>query len=137
MTDEYRELQEIHSTLNEIKKILPSLRPDWSWAWIIVVFWFFFSGWPGSRLDRWTDRVWYSFKNNAKWENTDIQKRPSDCDLLHAPIGSKGCYYKKKNSSFTDSDRSKLLETATTPEDRTRINNIPNSVTVYWEKTAD
>jgi hypothetical protein len=131
------DLDDIHSTLEEIRDELSHRKSGATdWIWIILVV-FFFSGWAGSRLDRWTDRVWYSLKYDAKWENTDIQKRPLNCDFLHSPVGGKGCSYKKKTSVFGDAERRTLLAEATIQEDRTRINNLPNSVTVYWEKKEE
>jgi hypothetical protein len=132
-------LDEIHSTLQEISQILPHLKTNvdvWGPVWAFIIFWLL-SSWAGSKLDRWTDRVWYSSASNVNWQNIDVQKRPHTCDFFQAPIGGKGCHYKKANYSFTDADRRKLLEDATTQEERTRINNIPNSVTVYWEKKED
>lgn len=131
------DLDDIHSTLEEIQNELSRRKSGVSeWMWIILLF-FFLPNWAGSRLDRWTDWVWYSAIHSADWKYVNIQKRPSDCDFFHAPIGDKGCHYKKSNYSFDNDDRSKLLNAATTEEERTRLKNIPNSVTVYWEKNPD
>jgi hypothetical protein len=133
------ELQNIHATLERILERIPSTRPysnSSEWPWLIVII-FLFSLWSGSKLDRWTDRAWYSITADASWQNVDIQKRPSDCDFMHAPIGGKSCHYKKGNYTFTNDDRRKLLQQATTQEERTRITNLPNSATVFWERKSE
>jgi hypothetical protein len=28
-------------------------------------------------------------------KNVTVEPRPSDCDFIHAPLGDKGCHYKK------------------------------------------
>jgi hypothetical protein len=140
MSEEYRNLDDIHNTLVQIKAILPTLRHpiDFnSWFWILVGFYFLLS-WPGSKLDRWTDRFWYSSRYGAAWKNVDVQKRPFDCDFLHAPIGDKACHYKKNTDFFDDDKRRKLLQQTTlSEEERKEITNMPNAVTVYWEKKPD
>jgi hypothetical protein len=136
LSDEYRKLEQIQSTLNDIKDILPTLRFDWAWLYILAGIWIL-SGWSGSKLDRWTDRVWYSMVHGANWNNVDIQKRPLDCDFSHSPLGDKGCHYKKSNFSFDDDDRRRLLQQASTDEDRSRLKNTPNSATVYWVKVPE
>ncbi len=134
------ELRNIHATLEEIKENIPTLGSKGDFGgWILgfVIVWLFWS-WSGSKLDRWTDRVWYSSKYGATWKNVDVQKRPFDCDFFHAPIGDKGCHYKKNTDFFDNEKRKKLLEQTTlTDEERQEIKNTPNSVTVYWEKKPD
>jgi|ERR1051326_2529398 hypothetical protein len=130
-------LDEINATLQGIRRDLPSLKTDlWMVFWVFLVF-MFFTDWEGSKLDRWTDRVWYSMHYDAKWENVDINKRPLNCDFMHAPLGSKGCHYKKNKFVFGDAERSKLLQDAATPAERQEISARPNTVMVYWEKKED
>jgi hypothetical protein len=93
-----------------------------------------FGSWPGSKLDRFTDRVWYSVIEDTDWNNVHIERRSSDCDFLHAPLGSKGCEYKKATMIFGLKERRKLVAEANTPEDRASASQQPNTVVVYWEK---
>ena len=148
MSDEYddysgprdsltNKLDEINSTLIAIRRDLPHLKFDfWGTFWIFLVI-MFFVNWEGSKLDRWTDRAWYSMYYNARWNDVDINKRPLDCDFMHAPIGNKGCTYKKNKLVFADAERQKQLQEATTQEERALISARPNVVMVYWEKKQD
>ena len=84
------ELEEVHSPLGEILSTLKS-RTDFSgWIWFAVIL-LLLTGWSGSNLDKWTDRVWYSFRYDTDFKNVIVDKRPMDCDFLHAPLGAKGC----------------------------------------------
>lgn len=91
----------------------------------------------GSRLDRFTDRVWYSAKYGAAWKDTDIQKRPLDCDWWHAPLGDKGCHYQKTATGFGPADRRRLIEQASTPQERQNAQQTPLWAIVGWERKAD
>jgi hypothetical protein len=148
MSDEYEDfsapinpvidkLDEINLTLVAIRRDLPHLKFDfWGAVWFFLAI-MFFVNWEGSKLDRWTNRVWYSLYYNARWGDVDINKRPLDCDFLHAPIGNKGCSYKKSKLLFTDSERQQQMQQATTPEERAAISAQPNRVMVYWGKKQD
>jgi hypothetical protein len=83
------ELEDVHSTLNEILSTLKSRFDFPQWAWVLAII-FFLEGWPGSKLDRWTDKVWYSSSRNADFKNIRVEKRPSDCDFFHAQIAVDG-----------------------------------------------
>src|SRR4051812_2763044 len=81
-------LSSIHETLHEMKE--GGTGRTWGeWIGILFVV-FLFSGWSGSAVDRWTDKVWYSLVDNADLKNITVSKRPPDCDFFHAPIGDKG-----------------------------------------------
>jgi hypothetical protein len=130
-------LDDIHSTLEEIRDALGNVKSNaGEWVWVFV-FIFALASWEGSKLDRWTDRAWYSMYYSADWSNVNINKRPPDCDFLHAPLGSKGCHYKKQKLVFADDERRKLMQEATTPEERQQVAARPNTVIVYWEKKED
>jgi hypothetical protein len=130
------ELEEVHSTLEEILSTLKS-RLDFTSLFWLLVFIYFLEAWPGSALDRWTDKEWYSLSTEASDANITIEKRPTDCDFLHAPLGNKGCDYKKRSDVFGDEQRRALIQRATTPEDRQAYEQRPSSVTVSWAKTED
>jgi hypothetical protein len=127
-------LDDMNLTLTAIRRDLPHLKFDfWEFFWFFLVI-MFFVNWEGSKLDRWTDRVWYSFYYNARWIDVDINKRPFDCDFLRAPVGTKGCNYKKNTFIFNNEERNKELQQATTVEERKQISNRPNSIVLYWQK---
>ena len=95
-------------------------------------------GWSGSKWDRWTDMAWCSARYDTEFKNITVQKRPVDCDFLHAPLGSKGCKYEKMTVPFGDEDRRAMIQAVTTtPEERLRYPQMPNSVSVYWNKKGD
>src|SRR5262249_30252961 len=96
-----------------------------------------FTNWQGSKLDRFTDRFWYSENFNSSWEHTDIERRPTDCDFIHAPIGSKQCSYKKQVLKFTDVEKRELAEKMNTVAEKDEVARRPNTVTVYWERKAE
>lgn len=130
------ELEGIHSTLEAMHETLKS-RTDFS-----VLFWFFLGfliieGWSGSKLDRWTDKAWYSFTDSAEFKNISVNKRPSDCDFMYSPLGNKDCHYKKHADIFGDAERRTLMQQATINEERQAYAKQPNSATVYWEKKDD
>ena len=90
--------------------------------------------WPGSSVGRWTDKAWYSFRYNAGLKNVTVDKRPLDCDFFHAPLGDKGCRYKKQTNIFNDEQRRALTQRASTVEEQRAYQEQSNSVAVYWEK---
>ena len=127
------ELEDVHSTLEEILSTIKSTFDFTSLFWLLV-FIYFLESWSGSALDRWTDKEWYSFSTEATDANITIEKRPTDCDFLHAPLGDKGCEYKKRTDVFGDEKRRALIQHAATPEERQAYEQRPSSVTVSWEK---
>lgn len=128
-------LDDIHSRLKEIRdSVKSSALGEWIWVFVFI---FALASWDGSKLDRWTDRAWYSMYYSADWNNVNITKRPSDCDFFHAPLGSKGCHYNKEKDIFAAEERRKLMQQATTPEERQEIAARPNTVIVYWQKRGD
>lgn len=141
MDEDYRDdsddqLEDVNSTLTEILSTLKS-RTDFS-----ILLWVAFGillveGWSGSKLDRWTDKVWYSFRDSAEFKNITVEKRPLDCDFLHAPLGSKSCQYKKRTDVFGEDQRRALVQQATTEREQQAYAKRPNSVTVYWVKQED
>jgi hypothetical protein len=40
------------------------------------------------------NKAWYSLKYSVFPDAVHIDAQPSDCDFMHAPLGSKGCHYK-------------------------------------------
>jgi hypothetical protein len=134
-SDSGAKLESIHSKLGEILSTLKSRsRSELAWLFLLI---FLVESWPGSALDRWTDKAWYSFRYDAAFANIVIEKRPLSCDFLHAPLGGKGCEYTKHTSVFGDKERQALVGQATTTEDQQTAAKRPNSVTVYWEKDED
>lgn len=125
-------LREIHSTLKD----KGSSGDAWGVLWVFVLI-FLIGSWPGSKLDRFTDRVWYSSVYDTDWKNVNIERRPSDCDLLHAPIGTKRCSYKKATVIFGEKERQILIGLGTTPEEKAQSAKEPNSVAVTWDRREE
>ncbi len=45
--------------------------------------------------DSWTDPLKYAVIYGVKYGHVHINSEPKDCDFIHAPLGDKGCHYKK------------------------------------------
>jgi phage baseplate assembly protein W len=130
------ELENIHSILQDILTVLREINAGsgaLSALWVVAVILALFS-WPGSRVDRFTDRLWYSVGCGAEWKNVDIERRPTECDFLHSPLGTKKCSYKNSKYIFGETERQALIQQAQTQEEKTEISKKPNSAIVYWEK---
>jgi hypothetical protein len=50
--------------------------------------------------DRWTDPLWYSVKYSVNTDQVHWNARPTECDWGHAPLGDKGCQFKKTVNAF-------------------------------------
>jgi hypothetical protein len=46
--------------------------------------------------ESWRDLFNYSSKYNIQNDSVHFTPKPKDCDWGHAPIGDKGCHYKKQ-----------------------------------------
>lgn len=145
MSDDYDTdetlLDEINSTLQSIQALLEARnRPSSSGAgsWLVAIFMFsFLLSWTGSNLDKWTDKAWYSFKYETDFKNIAIDRRPLDCNFFHAPLGGKGCDYKKQLETYGPKERNAMSHDATTPELKRFYEQLPNSVIVHWDKEED
>lgn len=137
MSDEYMILKDIHLTIKEIHQGLSKLKSSSSEWFVLIVVIYLLAGWSGSRLDRWTDRVWYSVAHSTDWQRVNINKRPVSCDFFYSPVGNKGCRYKKETIIFGDEQRTELARQATSDEERQEIAKRPNYVIVYWGKKED
>ena len=134
------DLDDINSTLHDVVSAIKNKESGGGNGlseviWILVVV-LMLSDWPGSTLDRFTDRVRYSVADDTDWKNVNVTKRPTNCDFLHAPMGSKSCSYKKKTDIFGPKERAALVESSL-PVDKADARNKPNSVLVYWDKQEE
>ena len=51
--------------------------------------------------DSWTDPIKYSWVyDKVNSSNVLYTEKPKDCDFMHAPLGDKGCHYKKVVNGF-------------------------------------
>src|ERR1700730_16709247 len=124
------DLDDIDGTLQEILSAIKNKESGGNGLseaiWILVIV-LLLSDWPGSTLDRFTDRVRYSVANDTDWKNVNVTKRPTNCDFFHAPMGSKSCSYKKRTEVFGDKEREALVESSL-PGDKDDARKKPNSV---------
>jgi hypothetical protein len=124
------ELEAIHSTLKS--------RSDFARLFWGVLVLSFLVGWFSAWLeDKGTDKLWYSVKYECAYKDVTVEKRPSDCNWLRVPLGDKGCRYKKVVTAFGAEQRRKLVEQATSLEEKRRYEQMPNSATISWEKESD
>ena len=49
---------------------------------------------------RWTNPLLYSIEYGVSTSQVQWNDQPSDCDFSRAPLGYKGCHYKKSVSGF-------------------------------------
>jgi len=50
--------------------------------------------------DSWTDKIKYSVEYDVDISKVERKAPPSDCNFFYAPLGFKGCHYKKDVSAF-------------------------------------
>jgi hypothetical protein len=62
-----------------------------SLVWIGIVGFFIWIVLPDSQTAPWKYEVIYNLDSNK----IHYTEKPKDCDFLHAPLGDKGCHYKK------------------------------------------
>lgn len=132
-------IDEAVSELQSIASILKKTASDqaglWQYVWVLLIV-VVFNDWSGSQLDRFTDRLWYSVADDTDWKNVNVIHRPTNCDFLRAPMGSKSCSYKKRTEVFGDKEREALVESAL-PVDKDDARRKPNSVLVYWYRQEE
>jgi hypothetical protein len=62
--------------------------------------------WPDSwtnTLNSWTDTLWYAAEYKVSMDNVHTNKKPKDCDWMRAPLGDKGCHFKRIVAAFNAS----------------------------------
>jgi hypothetical protein len=57
------------------------------WGLVAFGIWFFVWGRDTS--------LRYQIQYSASSENVTVEKKPTDCEFLHAPMGNKDCHYEK------------------------------------------
>jgi hypothetical protein len=50
--------------------------------------------------NRWTDLIVYSTVYSVSTRQVHWNDKPTDCDWGHAPLGDKGCHYKKSVTAY-------------------------------------
>lgn len=50
--------------------------------------------------DLWHSKTRYAWSYDVNSDHVTINKRPTDCDFFRAPMGNKGCEYKRQVSSI-------------------------------------
>ena len=46
------------------------------------------------------DQWWYSFEYGVDPKLVSVDARPTDCDFMHAPLGSKDCHYQRGVTAY-------------------------------------
>lgn len=59
------------------------------WLWLVIVVLVIYWG------DIWNTKWRYALVDDVSQDKVFIEKEPRDCDFLTAPLGRKGCHYKK------------------------------------------
>jgi hypothetical protein len=89
-------LGDVCDRLDKIEETLKESRGFSGVATLIVLVWLFtFASSP-----RWLMKLWYSFSYDVNYDQVTIEKKPTDCEFLHSPLGSKDCHYSREVSSI-------------------------------------
>ena len=48
----------------------------------------------------WISPLWYAVEYQVSPRKVEIAAQPSDCDSMHAPLGSKACHYKANVTAY-------------------------------------
>src|SRR5258708_10159848 len=72
------DLDDIDGTLHEILSVIKNKDSggDLAGVVLVIVAMLLMSSWSGSKLDRFTDRMWYSVADETDWKNVNVVKRP-------------------------------------------------------------
>jgi hypothetical protein len=101
-SDDYEEyetsysLEDVCNRLDEITKILRDRRSALSeLVSAVAILWVFFALIPWM----WHSKLVYSWRYGVAVSQVNIEKEPTDCDFLHAPLGDKDCRYERQVST--------------------------------------
>ena len=136
-------LEDICDRLGNIEAAVKANHRDLSWVGLAIVGWLALAG----ISDIWNSKIRYSWWYNVGYDQVVIQKKTTDCNFFHAPMGDKDCHYdrqvytiqvKTENSdparypvnyvSF-DGGKTWTVDDATPP--------TKPQVVVSWERTED
>jgi hypothetical protein len=140
------DLEDVHSTLEEILDTLRSSGTTrsgdslsgWITTFFLVIV--FVSAWDWI----WDSKIRYGVQYGTSRDNVLVEKRPQNCDLFFAPIGKKGCSYKKnvtvtKRATDAKTGRRTISHDGGKTWDWDDNDTDPQGVSVYvdWNKVEE
>ena len=81
--------EDICDRLDNIEAAVKSNNQEFGWVGLFIVGWLVFTAAP----DMWNSKLRYSWWYNVAYKQVTLQKKPTDCNFFHAPLGDKGCHY--------------------------------------------
>ncbi len=84
-------LEDVCDRLDQIEEAVKANHSNLGWVLGIVLVWFALAGFS----DLWNSKLRFSMFYSVDYDQVTIQKKPTDCDFFHAPIGDKDCHYEK------------------------------------------
>jgi hypothetical protein len=105
-------LSTISEQIKDLKTAIPSV-------WLLLFFaWLFLTP---TVIWVWLNKVWYaSTYSQASFDTVTVEKQPTDCDWSRAPLGDKGCHYKRHVTSvMTGTDNTTHLPMVSFDEGKT------------------
>jgi hypothetical protein len=90
-------LEDVCDRLDNIETAVTANHSDLSWVGFVIVGWLVIFVWLP---DMWNSRLRYSWWYNVGYDQVTIQKKPTDCNFFHAPMGSKDCHYDRMVSTI-------------------------------------
>jgi len=95
---------ELRNLTAEVTAIKDKIGGSWWWA---VLVWGFIIFSPSITFTK-LNKAWYSAVRDVSYDKVEVAKKPTGCDWGHAPIGDKGCSYKKAVQTTTCGTDNKL-----------------------------
>jgi hypothetical protein len=94
MSDDYDDnsssLDDVCDRLDSIEAaVRDNHHQEFSWVGLVLVGWLAFAG----IADMWNSKLRYSLWYSVPYDQVTVQKKPTDCNFLHAPLGEKDCRY--------------------------------------------
>ncbi len=88
--------------------------------------------------DSWTDPIKYSWiYDKVTSSNVLYTEKPKDCDFMHAPLGDKGCHYKKVVNGFNAAGYLIVCYNSPCSSNNKQTDNVVVKVEVDWLKVTD
>src|SRR5712691_9995158 len=93
--DDHYSLDDVCDRLDNIEEAVRANHQQFGWVGLIIVCWLALAG----VADMWNSKLRYSLWYSVDYDQVTIQKKPTDCNFFHAPLGDKDCHYDPKVST--------------------------------------
>ena len=89
-------LEDVCDRLDNIEEALRTNHQNFSWVGFLLIGWFALAGFG----DMWNSKLRYSWSYNVGYDQVTIEKKPTNCNFFHAPLGEKDCHYDRRVSTI-------------------------------------